>query len=79
MKTSYFRNHENKRSIMLKRSFLSLLTVTLFLSVINYHADAQVTIADYQRADTITKLNDLVYNQVSSVNWIDSTHFFWYR
>ncbi len=63
---------------MLNRSFLSLLNVTLFLSLINYHADAQVTIADYQRADTITKLNDLVYNQVSSVNWIDSTHFFWY-
>lgn len=40
---------------------------------------AQVTKADYQRADSIVKLNDLVYQQINSVQWIDSTSTFWYQ
>jgi dipeptidyl aminopeptidase/acylaminoacyl peptidase len=40
---------------------------------------SQVAIADYHRADSIGKLNDLVYNQVNNVNWIDTTSKFWYQ
>lgn len=58
------------------------ITFILFASVFalgaTFKAPAQVTPADYQRADSIMKLNDLVYNQVNSVNWIDSTSVFWY-
>jgi dienelactone hydrolase len=63
---------------MLKRILLSLI-VLLFLSGASFMALAQVTPADYQRADSIMKLNDLVYNQINSVNWIDSTSTFWYQ
>jgi dipeptidyl aminopeptidase/acylaminoacyl peptidase len=46
----------------------------LFLS-----AGAQVIKEDYARADSVMKWNDLVYHQVGSVNWIDSTATFWYQ
>jgi len=63
---------------MLKRISLSL-TVLLLLSGASFRALSQVTPADYQRADSIIKLNDLVYNQINAVNWIDSTSVFWYQ
>jgi dipeptidyl aminopeptidase/acylaminoacyl peptidase len=40
---------------------------------------AQLTRADYQRADSLVRLNDLVYHQINTVNWIDSTSTFWYQ
>ena len=40
---------------------------------------SQLSITDYQRADSIVKLNDLVYNQINNVSWIDSTSTFWYQ
>ncbi|HNX57385.1 MAG TPA: DPP IV N-terminal domain-containing protein, partial [Prolixibacteraceae bacterium] len=54
------------------------LIASVFVLGATFKAPAQVTPADYQRADSIMKLNDLVYNQVNSVNWIDSTSVFWY-
>ena len=63
---------------MLKRISLSLITLVLLLSA-TMRVIAQVTSADYQRADSIIKLNDLVYHQINSVNWIDSTSIFWYQ
>jgi len=63
---------------MLKRILLSL-TVLLLLSGASFRAFSQVTPADYQRADSIMKLNDLVYHQINSVNWIDTTSTFWYQ
>src|SRR5512145_1349873 len=39
---------------------------------------AQITVADYNRADSTEKFNDLVYNAFISPIWIDSTHNFWY-
>ena len=63
---------------MLKRISLSLI-VLLFLSGASFRTLAQVTPEDYQRADSIIKLNDLVYHQINSVNWIDSTSTFWYQ
>ena len=62
---------------MFKRITFFLLASVFALSA-TFTASAQVTPADYQRADSIMKLNDLVYNQVNSVNWIDSTLVFWY-
>jgi dienelactone hydrolase len=63
---------------MLKRILLSLI-VLLLLSGASFSVFSQVTPADYQRADSIMKLNDLVYNQINTVNWIDSTSTFWYQ
>ena len=63
---------------MLKRILLSLI-VLLLLSGASFTSLAQVTSADYQRADSIMKLNDLVYHQINNVTWIDSTSTFWYQ
>lgn len=38
-----------------------------------------MSVNDYERADSVSKLSDLVYNEILSVNWIDSTQVFWYN
>jgi len=63
---------------MLKRISGSIFAL-LLMSITPLGAFAQVTAADYQRADSIMKLNDLVYLQVNRVNWIDSTSNLWYQ
>ncbi len=63
---------------MLKLVLLNLIALMLLFSAAS-SVFAQVTPADYQRADSIIKLNDLVYHQINSVNWIDSTSMFWYQ
>jgi dipeptidyl aminopeptidase/acylaminoacyl peptidase len=40
---------------------------------------SQVSIEDYQRADSIMKLNDLVYHGYIAPTWIDSSQWFWYK
>ncbi len=62
---------------MLKRILLFLI-VSVFISGASCYVSAQITRDDYQRADSIMKLDNLVYNQVNSVNWIDSTSILWY-
>lgn len=42
-------------------------------------AAAQVTRADYERADTILKCSDRVYSPAIHPEWIDSSHYFWYK
>jgi len=42
-------------------------------------ADAQLTYKDYQRADSATQLNNLVFNAFIRPEWIDTTDSFWYR
>ncbi|MEI6142381.1 MAG: DPP IV N-terminal domain-containing protein [Mariniphaga sp.] len=54
-------------------------TVFLLLTISSSVGFSQIGIADYQRADSIVKLNDLVYNQINNLNWIDSTSSFWYQ
>lgn len=55
-------------------------TTTLFLLLmIRVSMQAQPTKADYQRADSVLKWNELVYHQVGNINWIDSTSTFWYQ
>jgi dipeptidyl aminopeptidase/acylaminoacyl peptidase len=61
-----------------KRKSLSLV-ISFLLAIPCFEGMAQVTMSDYQRADSIMKLNDLVYHQVTNVNWIDSTFTFWYQ
>jgi len=62
---------------MLQRILISFY-VAVKLASIPFGAFAQVNSADYQRADSVIKLNDLVYHQINSVNWIDQTSNFWY-
>ncbi|HEY4788707.1 MAG TPA: DPP IV N-terminal domain-containing protein, partial [Bacteroidales bacterium] len=40
---------------------------------------AQVTMADYNRADSTEKWRDLVYHGNITANWIDKTSYFWYH
>ena len=40
---------------------------------------AQVTKADYQRADTILKLENQVYSPAVKPHWLGDSHFFWYQ
>jgi dipeptidyl aminopeptidase/acylaminoacyl peptidase len=42
-------------------------------------ANAQITYRDYQRADSATHLNDLVYNAFIRPEWIDTTNILWYK
>lgn len=63
---------------MLKSISVSMF-VLLLLSVHPFRTLGQVTPADYVRADSVMKLNDLVYYQVNQVNWIDSTAICWYQ
>ncbi len=63
---------------MFKRITFFLIASVFALGAV-IKAPAQVTPPDYQRADSIIKLNDLVYHQINSVNWIDSTSTFWYQ
>lgn len=43
------------------------------------NAASQVTRADYERADTILKCSDRVYSPAIRPEWIDSSHYFWYK
>ena len=42
-------------------------------------AASHVTRADYERADTILKCSDRVYSPAIHPEWIDSSHYFWYK
>lgn len=41
--------------------------------------EAQLTKADYQRADTILKLENRVYSPGVRANWLRDSHYFWYQ
>ncbi|MFV0592118.1 MAG: DPP IV N-terminal domain-containing protein [Draconibacterium sp.] len=59
--------------------FKQIILALLFLFEISaFDLSAQLTRDDYQKADSVLKLNDLVYNQVTRINWIDSTSTCWY-
>jgi dipeptidyl aminopeptidase/acylaminoacyl peptidase len=53
------------------------LSIAIFLMLV-VSGQAQPSKSDYLRADSIMKLNDLVYNGNVSANWVDSTSTFWY-
>ncbi|WP_340114890.1 S9 family peptidase [Maribellus mangrovi] len=56
-----------------------LFVLVVLLSLTSIRVSAQLTREDYQKADSVMKLGELVYNEVSRINWIDSTNTFWYR
>lgn len=55
------------------------LVVLLFTTIAPCLCFAQGNLTDYSRADSILKLNDLVYHQINNVNWIDTSANFWYQ
>lgn len=57
--------------------FISLCYV--LLSVMSEYTVAQVTRADYLRADTVSYYARLVYSSSIQPEWIDSLHYFWYQ
>ena len=68
---------KNSDKNMMCKSFVRKLGVLLAL-LAPVSVWGQVTVDDYLRADSIVKLNELVYNEIHDVTWIDSSAMFWY-
>jgi dipeptidyl aminopeptidase/acylaminoacyl peptidase len=60
----------NKR-LLIPALFSLLMIKGIFLT-------AQISVNDYNRADSLYLLNDLVYHAVYSPCWADSSHYLWY-
>jgi dipeptidyl aminopeptidase/acylaminoacyl peptidase len=71
----YFVWH-NFQSMKPQRLALILFSL-LFFGPANL--SAQLSVEDYNRADSLSKFNDLMYHAVYSPKWVDSTHFVWYK
>ncbi len=54
------------------------ISILIFAVLSAFPLKAQLSAEAYQKADSTVKFNDMVYNTVSSVNWIDSSSTFWY-
>ena len=63
----------------MKPMFLCSLLCLLTMAFGAEGAAPQVTRADYERADTILKCSDRVYSPAIHPEWIDSSHYFWYK
>ena len=63
----------------MKPVFLCSLLCLLTMAFGAESAASQVTRADYERADTILKCSDRVYSPAIHPEWIDSSHYFWYK
>ena len=63
----------------MKPMFLCYLLCLLTMAFGAESAASQVTRADYERADTILKCSDRVYSPAIHPEWIDSSHYFWYK
>lgn len=64
----------------MKQTTLCMICLCLLVtSLRNEKLMAQVTRADYLRADTIMKCSNLVYSPAIRPEWIDSSHYFWYK
>ena len=53
-------------------------SIGLLLALCPVFLQAQVTKADYQRADSVSKLNNLVYSPAVRATWIGNLQEFWY-
>ena len=60
-----------------KLTFLSCLGL-LLLALPIVTATAQVTTADYLRADTFLTCSSRMYAAAVAPAWLDSSHYFWY-
>ncbi|MBN2612599.1 MAG: DPP IV N-terminal domain-containing protein [Bacteroidales bacterium] len=63
----------------MKNTLGILIIIFLVLLVKSPSGFSQVSIEDYQRADSVMKFNNLVYHGAITPNWIDSSHCFWYK
>lgn len=63
----------------MKPMFLCSLLCLLTMAFGAESAASQVTRADYERADTILKCSDRVYSPAIHPEWINSSHYFWYK
>ena len=63
----------------MKPMFLCSLLCLLTMAFGAESAASQVMRADYERADTILKCSDRVYSPAIHPEWIDSSHYFWYK
>lgn len=64
----------------MKQTTLCMICLCLLVtSLRNEKLMAQVTRADYLRADTIMKCSNLVYSPAIRPEWIDSSLYFWYK
>ena len=61
-----------------KLTFLSCLGL-LLLALPIVTATAQVTTADYLRADTFLTCSSRMYAAAVAPAWLDSSHYFWYK
>jgi hypothetical protein len=59
----------------MKKNILIQFLIILY----GFIANAQINYKDYQRADSATSLNNLIYNAFIRPEWIDTTNTFWYR
>lgn len=65
---------------MKRISFIPFLYLLASIASSSIHeVSAQVTCADYTRADSILKCNELVYSPAIKPSWIDSSHYFYYK
>lgn len=64
---------------MKRISLFHLLGLFIILTSSRVNLSAQITNADYRRADSILKCANRVYSPAIHPEWIDSSHFFWYK
>ena len=69
---------ENKSLIIMKQTTLFIFCLLAMVFGVE-SAASQVTRADYERADTILKCSNRVYSPAIHPEWIDSSHYFWYK
>ena len=64
----------------MKKAKITNKTLTLFLLlIISAHLNAQGTLTDYQRADSLqSRVNRLVYDSILEIDWIEKSNRFWY-
>lgn len=61
----------------MKKRIFYVCCMALFMPFVS--VEAQVTKADYQRSDTILKLENHVYSSAVRPNWLGESHYFWYK
>jgi dipeptidyl aminopeptidase/acylaminoacyl peptidase len=63
-----------KRNLLFAKALLIVITLVLTQNLL-----AQGKLSDYQRADTVDKWRDLVYNTVTRPQWLPDGKYIWYQ
>lgn len=64
---------------MKRNQIFTIALLTVIIMVISQNLFAQGKLSDYQRADTVDKWRDLVYNSVTRPQWAFGGNYFWYQ